>query len=281
MSHMSHMPHMTHTTRTAMHPAPAAAPIAIAALGPGAQHLLAPLRAHLPAGVRLLPPGAALAERGCIPSALLILVAHAACGHDRQAIQATATQMPMGGWGVPTVCVTALQHGADSTSPALTHYSLQALHAQADAHVLLPGDAPLDLGTWLAQGVTDVAHALNADAAVGIDANDLERMLRQAGDTAWVNAQASGPQRVALVTQGLLAHPLLEGVQLQAAHQVAVWSTAAPQSLRLREVRDIVQALRPHQHPDASVLFSLVHDEGLGDALRVSAMFMGITRTAV
>lgn len=270
---------MTHRTKTAM-PSPAAT-IAIAALGPSGQPLLAHLRAHTPPGVQVLPSDIAPPGRLGPQVGLLIVVVHQASEQDSQAVQATAQRVQDHGFGLPTLCV-ALQPplGTSGKQKTLAHYAWQMLQAQTDAHVLLPCDADMPLADWLAQAVRDMAQSLGHGASIGIDMKDLTRLLRGAGAAAWVSAQASGPEKAHHATQQLLADPLLGGVHLQSARQAAVWITAAPQAFKLRELRNIGQTLQQHIHPNATQLYSVVHDEHLGDTLRLSALFTGITRCA-
>ena len=212
---------------------------------------------------------------------LLILVAHQVSGQDSEAVQAMARQVQNRGFGVPTVCVaTPPPPSAGGQHTALAHCALQALLTHTDAHVLLPSDTGVNLATWLAQGVTDMAQALSDSASINIDMEDLTRLLRGAGSAAWVNAQATGADKALDAVHKLLAHPFLNGLQLPSAHQAAVWITAAPQAFRLSEMRDIGQTLKRHLHPDATQLYSVAHDERLGDTLRLSALFTGITRSA-
>lgn len=252
--------------------------IAIAALGPSGLLLLAPLRHHTPSGVRLLQSDIALVDQLSTSCGLLILVAHPAAEQDGEALQATAMQAQDHGFGVPTVCIATLPPlGTGDPRTTLAHNALQTLLAHTDADVLLPGDTGVNLATWLAQGVTDMAHALGDNASVSIDMDDLARLLRGAGHTAWVNAQASGSKKALDAAHTLLAHPFLNGLQLPSVRQAAVWITAAPQTFKVREMRDIWQALGQHLHPDATQLYSVAYDERLGDALRVSALFTGVS----
>lgn len=259
------------TTSTLAHPAA----LAITALGPGGRQLLAPLRTRPPAGLRVLPD-----EPGGVPAGLrchlLIVVVHLASAQDCHA----AAQLPQhGGLGMPVLCITVQPpHRVGDASPACVLPALQALQAHADAHVLVPGDMGVNMGRWLAQCITDMARSLDPRAAIGIDLEDLCGLLREAGartGAALASAQASGPEKALGAVQQLLAHPFLAGRPLQSARQAAVWITAAPQTFKLREMRDIGQALRQRLHPDATQRYSVVPDAQMGGALRLSALFMG------
>ena len=102
--------------------------------------------------------------------------------------------------------------------------------------------------------------------------------MKSAGTAAWLTVQASGPGKALHAAQLLRAHPWLAQAELSSARQVALWITAAPQAFKLAELRDIGQALRAGIHPDASHIYSVRYDAGLGDTLRLSALFTDITR---
>ena len=196
---------------------------------------------------------------------------------DNQAILTLAQQLQDGTLALPTLCVVVPPpQSAPEKQKTLAHYALQALQAQADATVLLPAEPDQDLPAWLAQVVGAMACSLGDGVGIGIDLQDLTRLLQGAGLALWVSVQASGPGKAAAATQQLLAHPWLVGLAPQSAHKAAVWVSAAPQTLKLSESRDILRSLQPRLHPDATLHYSVQYDTGLGEALRVSALFAGM-----
>ena len=276
MTHPAHsaMP----ATTTGPTPSPRS-PIAIVALGPTGQALLAGLAAMTPPGVLLLPAQALAQGRLGQRADLLILLAQQALDADSQAMQALAQQAQDFGLGVHTLLmVVPPSQQACEKEKTLAHYALQALQAHVDATVLLPtaADNGAALPAWLTQAVADMAQSLSDSASIGIDVGDLTRLLRGAGAAAWVTVQASGPGKALDAVQQLLTHPWLAPLQLPSARHVALWITAAPQAFKLSELRDIGRALQAGIHPDASHLYSVQHDTHLGDTLRLSALFTGI-----
>ncbi len=268
---------MTYSICTAMPSSSRPAPIAIACLGPSAQPLLAALNACTPPGVQLLAADALATQHQGQPAGLLILVAQQASDADNQAILTLAQQLQDGTLALPTLCVVVPPpQSAPEKQKTLAHYALQALQAQADATVLLPAEPDQDLPAWLAQVVGAMACSLGDGVGIGIDLQDLTRLLQGAGLALWVSVQASGPGKAAAATQQLLAHPWLVGLAPQSSHKAAVWVSAAPQTLKLSESRDILRSLQPRLHPDATLHYSVQYDTGLGEALRVSALFAGM-----
>ena len=254
-----------------------AAPIAIACLGPSTQPLLAALNASTPPGVQLLAADALTRKERSLPAGLLILVAQQVLDADNQAMLALVQQLQGGALARPALCVVGQPpQAAPDKQKTLAHYALQALQAHADATVLLPSAADVDLPAWLAQVVGDMACSLSDSASIGIDLQDLTRLLQGAGPAVWVSVQASGSGKAAAATQQLLAHPWLAGLAPQSARQAAVWVSAAPQTLKLTESRDILRNLQPWLHPDSTQHYSVQFDADLGDALRISALFTGI-----
>ena len=282
MPGMTHPAHSTMPSTTATISSPRS-PIAIVALGPTGQSLLADLSAMTPPGVQLLPVQALAQGRLGQRADLLILLAQQTLDADSQAMQALAQQAQDLGLGVHSLCVVVPPpRQASDKQKTLAHYALQALQSHVDATVVLPTDADngtgVDLPAWLAQVVTDMAQSLGDSASITIDIDDLTRLLHGAGAAAWITVQASGPGKALQAAQLLRAHPWLAQAELSSARQVALWITAAPQAFKLAELRDIGQALRAGIHPDASHIYSVRYDAGLGDTLRLSALFTDITR---
>lgn len=241
-----------------------ASTIAVVGLGPTAQALLGPLRErHLPC-VQLLVADAFT----CAPSlpniGLLILAMQQASDADSQAMLALVQQVQDHGQTLPTLCVVVQPtHGMPDKSKTLAHYARQALQAQVDATVLLPADTDIDLPAWLAQMVADLAQSLGGSASIGFDMEDIARLLRGAGAATWISAQASGPDKALAAVHKLLAHPRLAGLVPQSVRQAAVWVSAASQTFKLSEARDILRTLQPSMHPDATQIFSVLHDANL------------------
>ena len=253
-------------------------PIALLAVGPSAQPLLAPLRQALPTGVHLLPSPQGVFEQVFRQVGLLILLVHPCTEEDSRAALDLAQQVQDNGFGVHTLCL-AVQPSANARSPqrTSTHYALQALQAHTDALVQLSNHADIDLPHWLAQAVGDMAQSLDDDTLVGLDWEEITRLVRNAGTVAWASTQASGPDKALQAVQQLWRHPFLAGMDVVGVRKAAVWVCAAPQALQLSESRDILQGVMNRIHPDARLLYSVRHDAGLGDALRVGVLLTGVT----
>jgi cell division protein FtsZ len=72
-----------------------------------------------------------------------------------------------------------------------------------------------------------------------------------------------------------VASPLLEGVNLSGARGVLV-NISASQSLKMREVKEVMNTVRSFAADDATIIFGAVFEEGMGDDLRVTVVATGL-----
>jgi cell division protein FtsZ len=78
-----------------------------------------------------------------------------------------------------------------------------------------------------------------------------------------------------------VASPLLEGVNLSGARGVVVNITAAKSSLKLRETKEVMNAIRSFAADDATIIFGAVYDDAMGDELRVTVVATGLGQSGV
>jgi cell division protein FtsZ len=94
-------------------------------------------------------------------------------------------------------------------------------------------------------------------------------------------ARASGPDRARIAAEQAVACPLLEGIDLSGAKGVLVLITAAKGSLKLRESKLAMDAIRAYASPDAHVIYGAAYDDSLGDEIRVTVVATGLSRQAM
>lgn len=255
--------------------------IALLSVGPSAEPLLAPLRQDPPVGVRVLSSDEVFSPTGRAIG-LLVLLIHPATGQDIAAIHALEQQARATGFGVSTLCVvlTPPAHKPDPALRARTRYALNKLSLHTSATVALPSNSPIDLPAWLAQAVGDMAQSLSDRALVGFDTEDIARLVRHAGASAWASTQANGPDRAVRAVEQLWQHPFLADVALGSQSSAALWISAAAQTCHLREVRDVVEAVQQRLAPEAKLIVCTLDAPHAGAALRVQVLLPGIVRKA-
>jgi cell division protein FtsZ len=71
---------------------------------------------------------------------------------------------------------------------------------------------------------------------------------------------------------------LLEGVDLSGARGVLV-NITANRSLKLSETKEVMNTIRSYAADDATVIFGTVYDESMGDAMRVTVVATGLSKS--
>jgi cell division protein FtsZ len=122
-------------------------------------------------------------------------------------------------------------------------------------------------------GIVDIIHR---DGVVNVDFQDVRTVMTEQGMAMMGSAAASGVDRARIAAEQAIACPLLEGVNLSGARGVLVNITASRNSLKLRETKEVMNAIRTFAAEDATIIHGGVFDDELGDELRVTVIATGL-----
>ena len=122
-------------------------------------------------------------------------------------------------------------------------------------------------------GIVDIIHR---DGVVNVDFQDVRTVMSEQGMAMMGSAASSGIDRARIAAEQAIACPLLEGVNLSGARGVLVNITASRGSLKLRETKDVMNAIRAFAAEDATIIHGGVFDDDLGDELRVTVIATGL-----
>jgi cell division protein FtsZ len=122
-------------------------------------------------------------------------------------------------------------------------------------------------------GIVDIIHR---DGVVNVDFQDVRTVMSEQGMAMMGSAAASGIDRARIAAEQAIACPLLEGVNLSGARGVLVNITASRASLKLRETKEVMNAIRGFAADDATIIHGGVFDDALGDELRVTVIATGL-----
>jgi cell division protein FtsZ len=111
---------------------------------------------------------------------------------------------------------------------------------------------------------------------VNVDFQDVRTVMSEQGMAMMGSSAASGIDRARIAAEQAIACPLLEGVNLSGARGVLVNITASKQSLKLRETKEVMNAIRAFAAEDATIIHGGVFDDALGDELRVTVIATGL-----
>jgi cell division protein FtsZ len=130
----------------------------------------------------------------------------------------------------------------------------------------------------LKNAVGGIAEIINEYGNVNVDFEDVRTVMGEPGKAMMGTATASGPDRARIAAEQAVACPLLDGVDLSGAKGVLVLVTASKDSLKLKESKEAMNAIKAYAAPDAHVIYGAAYDESLGDEMRVTVVATGLSR---
>ena len=128
----------------------------------------------------------------------------------------------------------------------------------------------------LNNAVAGIAEIINLPGLVNVDFQDVRTVMSEQGMAMMGSAVSNGIDRARIAAEQAIACPLLEGVNLAGARGVLVNITASRSSLKLRETKEVMNAIRAFAAEDATIIYGGVYDDTLGDDLRVTVVATGL-----
>jgi cell division protein FtsZ len=130
----------------------------------------------------------------------------------------------------------------------------------------------------LKNAVGGIAEIINEYGNVNVDFEDVRTVMGEQGKAMMGTATASGPDRARIAAEQAVVCPLLDGVDLSGAKGVLVLVTASRDSLKLKESREAMNAIKAYAAPDAHIIFGAAYDDSLGEEMRVTVVATGLNR---
>jgi cell division protein FtsZ len=127
----------------------------------------------------------------------------------------------------------------------------------------------------LKNAVAGISEIINVPGLINVDFQDVRTVMAEMGMAMMGSAYASGIDRARVAAEQAVASPLLEGVNLSGARGVLV-NISASQTLKMREVKEVMNTVRSFAADDATIIFGAVFEEGMGDDLRVTVVATGL-----
>ncbi|MDR0529758.1 MAG: cell division protein FtsZ [Zoogloeaceae bacterium] len=136
----------------------------------------------------------------------------------------------------------------------------------------------------LKNAVSGIVEIITRTGLVNVDFNDVRTMLESTGRALMGTATIPGGDIVPISGQGGRIHvavqqairsPLLEGVDFSTAKAVLLNITASS-DFQMEEVDEALSTVRTFTAEDANIIYGVVHDEGMGDNLRVTVIATGL-----
>ncbi|MGO8814698.1 MAG: cell division protein FtsZ [Terriglobia bacterium] len=127
----------------------------------------------------------------------------------------------------------------------------------------------------LRQGVQGISDIITITGIINRDFADIKAIMENMGYAVMGTAVASGENRAVEATNRAMASPLLEDASINGAHGILLNITGS-NKLTLYEVHEASTIVQKAAADNANIIFGAVHDELMGDAVKVTVIATGI-----
>jgi len=127
----------------------------------------------------------------------------------------------------------------------------------------------------LRQGVQGISDIITITGIINRDFADIKAIMEGMGYAVMGTAVASGDNRAVEATNRAIASPLLEDASINGANGILLNITGSSK-LTLYEVHEASTIVQKAAAENANIIFGAVHDEGMGNAVKVTVIATGI-----
>ena len=127
----------------------------------------------------------------------------------------------------------------------------------------------------LRQGVQGISDIITITGIINRDFADIKTIMEGMGYAVMGTAVAAGENRAVEATNRAMASPLLEDASINGAHGILLNITGS-NKLTLYEVHEASTIVQKAAADNANIIFGAVHDESMGDAVKVTVIATGI-----
>ncbi len=127
----------------------------------------------------------------------------------------------------------------------------------------------------LRQGVQGISDIITITGIINRDFADIKTIMEGMGYAVMGTAVAAGENRAVEATNRAMASPLLEDASINGAHGILLNITGS-NKLTLYEVHEASTIVQKAAAENANIIFGAVHDELMGDAVKVTVIATGI-----
>jgi cell division protein FtsZ len=191
--------------------------------------------------------------------------------------------------GILTVAVVSKPFAFEGKRLKAAQHGMEELSQHVDSLIVIPNDKlMMVLGNDISMldafkaandvlygAVAGIAEVINCPGLVNVDFADVKTVMSEMGMAMMGSAVSSGIDRARIAAEDAVASPLLEDISLAGARGVLVNITAS-KSLKMREVHEVMGAIKELTAEDATIIVGTVIDEGMNEDLRVTMVATGL-----
>jgi cell division protein FtsZ len=129
----------------------------------------------------------------------------------------------------------------------------------------------------LRQAVQGISDIITVPGQINLDFADVRAVMKGMGQAVMGTGVGEGENRAIEAAQRAVANPLLEDTSIEGARGVIVNITGGL-DLSLAEAADATALITKVADPEANVIYGIVTDESMGEAVKVTVIATGFTR---
>jgi cell division protein FtsZ len=122
-----------------------------------------------------------------------------------------------------------------------------------------------------AKGISDI---IVGQGIINLDFADVRTVMSETGMALMGTGIASGENRSVEAAQKAISSPLLEDITIEGARGVLINITGG-QDMTLSEINEATSLVQKEAHEEANIIWGMVIDEGMKEALRVTVIATG------
>ena len=191
--------------------------------------------------------------------------------------------------GILTVAVVSKPFAFEGRRLLAAKAGMEALSQHVDSLIVIPNDKlMMVLGNDISMldafkaandvlygAVAGIAEVINCPGLVNVDFADVKTVMSEMGMAMMGSALAAGVDRARVAAERAVSSPLLEDISLSGARGILVNITASA-SLKMREVHEVMNAIKNLTAEDATIIVGTVIDENMAEDLRVTMVATGL-----
>jgi len=178
--------------------------------------------------------------------------------------------------------MTQAEHGVDQ------------LKTRVDSLITIPNQRLLSIGgkhmtimeaffkadEVLLNAVRSISDLIVGSGHVVVDFADVKTIMSERGMAIMGIGESSGENRAREAAQKAISSPLLEDISIHGARGVLI-NVTGNQDMTLHEVHEASSLIQEQAHEDAKIIWGLVYDDAMENAMRITVIATGFEERAV
>jgi len=132
----------------------------------------------------------------------------------------------------------------------------------------------------LLNAVRSISDLIVGSGHVVVDFADVKTIMSERGMAIMGIGESSGESRAREAAQKAISSPLLEDISIHGARGVLI-NVTGNKDMTLHEVHEASSLIQEQAHEDAKIIWGLVYDDAMDDAMRITVIATGFEEMAV